>query len=310
MKVLIVDDEPLARSRLRRLLSELPETAHAELDEAADAAEAWRLLRARSFDVLLLDIQMPGQTGMELAQRLAGDPGMHHPAIVFVTAHEEHALGAFDVAAIDYLTKPVRRERLAQALGKAALLLRAHGAAVDPPAAADTVYLTVQDRGVLLRVPLADILYCRAEAKYTMVRTLQRSYLIDTPLVDLEQRYAEHFIRLHRSALVAAPAIRRLERPHASASPALPPEGAHPALGRPGGGVERRAPGPDAVVTDAAADNGESDAGAWTLHLHGVPDTLPVSRRRVAAVQALIRRARPRPDDQPASKASAPNSRQ
>ena len=96
MNVLIVDDEPLARSRLRRLLAELPETAQAAVDEAADAAEAWVLLRAQRFDVLLLDIQMPGQTGMELARRLTGDPGLHHPAIVFVTAHEDKAVAAFD----------------------------------------------------------------------------------------------------------------------------------------------------------------------------------------------------------------------
>ena len=262
MKVLIVDDEPLARSRLRRLLAELPEAAAAEVEEAGDAAEAWRLLRVAAFDVVLLDIQMPGQGGMDLARRLAADPAMPHPAVVFVTAHEQHALDAFDVSAVDYLTKPVRRERLAQAMGKVALLLRANGSAVDPPAAADTVYLPVHERGTLLRVPLTDVLYCRADAKYTTVRTAARSYLIDTPLVDLEQRYPGQFVRLHRSALVAANAIRALERP------AAPQDGA--------GGA-------------ASADAADAEPGTWTLHLRGVSDTLPVSRRRVAEVQALIR---------------------
>lgn len=264
MNVLLIDDEPLARSRLRRLLAELPETAQATVDDAADAAEAWTLLRAQRFDVLLLDIQMPGQNGMELARRLAGDPGMHHPAIVFVTAHEEHALDAFGVAAVDYLTKPVRRERLAQAMGKALLWLRAQGAAQPSVPAVDTVYLTVQDRGALKRVPLTDILYCRAESKYTAVQTAQQQYLVDISLADLEQRHPGHFVRIHRSALVAAPAIRSLERP------------AHPA----DGSLEQENAGADA------------DAGAWTLHLHGVADTLPVSRRRVGAVQALLRSAR------------------
>lgn len=263
MNVLLIDDEPLARSRLRRLLAELPETAQATVDEAADAAEAWALLRKQHVDVLLLDIQMPGQSGMELARRLAGDPGMHHPAIVFVTAHEEHALDAFGVAAVDYLTKPVRRERLAQAMGKALLWLRAQGAAQPPTPAVESVYLTVQDRGALKRVPLTDILYCRADSKYTVVQTAQQQYLVDIPLADLEQRHPGHFLRIHRSALVAAPAIRSLERPT-----------------NPADGQQEH----ETASTDA-------DAGAWTLHLHGIPDTLPVSRRRVAAVQALLRAA-------------------
>lgn len=262
MNVLIVDDEPLARSRLRRLLTELPETAQAVVDEAADAAEAWTLLRAQRLDVLLLDIQMPGQTGMELARRVADDPGLHHPAIVFVTAHEQHALDAFGVSAVDYLTKPVRRERLVQAMGKAMLWLRAQGAEQQAPDGVDTVYLTVQHHGALKRVPLADILYCRAEAKYTLLRTPQQQYLVDLSLVDLEQRYAGHFVRIHRSALVAASAIRSLERP---------------------------IPVPDGAATETEVGMADADNGVWTLHLHGVPDTLPVSRRRVAAVQALMR---------------------
>ena len=261
MNVLLIDDEPLARSRLRRLLTELPETAQATVDEAADAAEAWALLRKQHFDVLLLDIQMPGQSGMDLARRLAGDPGMHHPAIVFVTAHEEHALDAFGVAAMDYLTKPVRRERLAQAMGKALLWLRAQGVAQPPTSAVESVYLTVQDRGALKRVPLTDILYCRADSKYTVLQTAQQQFLVDISLADLEQRHPGHFVRIHRSVLVAAPAIRSLERPA----------------------------GPADDLQEHDMGSADADAGAWTLHLRGVPDTLPVSRRRVAAVQALLR---------------------
>jgi two-component system response regulator AlgR len=260
MKLLLVDDEPLARSRLRRLLAELPETAQATVDEAADAAEAWGLLRAQRFDIVLLDIQMPGRSGMELARRLAADPAMHHPAIVFVTAHEEHALDAFDVAAIDYLTKPVRRDRLAQAMGKALLWLRAHGAASPAVPAVDTVYLTVQDRGAVRRLPLVDVLYCRADSKYTVVQTAQRQYLVDISLSDLEQRYPEHFVRIHRGALVAVRAIRSLERIAAA-----------PEQGR------------------RDDDGSDADGSGWSLHLHGVPQALPVSRRRVAAVMALLR---------------------
>ncbi len=250
MKVLIVDDEPLARSRLRRLLAELPETAQAAVDEAADAAEAWGQIRRLQPDLLLLDIQMPGQTGMELARRIAADPSLRQPAIVFVTAHEEHALDAFGVSAADYLTKPVRRERLAQAVQRAQRLLPA-----APPAADATprLFLTVHERGAMLRLPLQEVLYCRAEDKYTVLRTAQRSHLCDLSLAELEQRFPDFFVRVHRSALVAGPAVRSLERP-------------------------------------AGGEAEDSDSAVWTLHLHGVDDTLPVSRRRVAAVQAVLRR--------------------
>lgn len=250
MKVLIVDDEPLARSRLRRLLAELPETAQAAVDEAADAAEAWGQLRRLQPDLLLLDIQMPGQTGMELARRIAADPSLRQPAIVFVTAHEEHALDAFGVSAADYLTKPVRRERLAQAVQRAQRLLPAAPSAAD---AAPRLFLTVYERGAMLRLPLQEVLYCRAEDKYTVLRTAQRSHLCDLSLAELEQRFPDFFVRVHRSALVAAPAVRSLERP-------------------------------------SGGESEDCDSAVWTLHLHGVDDTLPVSRRRVAAVQAVLRR--------------------
>jgi Response regulator of the LytR/AlgR family len=157
-------------------------------------------------------------------------------------------------------------------MGKAALWLRAQGAEQQAPAAVETVYLTVQHHGALKRVPLADILYCRAEAKYTTLRTAEQQYLVDLSLTDLEQRYAEHLVRIHRSALVAAPAIRSLERP---ISP------------------------PDGIAPEPETGSTEADSGAWTLHLHGVPDTLPVSRRRVAAVQALLTASRPAAARQP-----------
>ena len=251
MKLLIVDDEPLARARLRRMLGELPETAEAELEEAADATEAWAMLRRRPFDLLLLDIQMPGQTGMELAQRIAADPTLRQPAIVFVTAHEEHALDAFSVSAVDYLTKPVRRDRLAQAVAK---VQRMHAAVAPEGVPAPSVFITVHERGALVRVPLDDVLYCRAEDKYVLLRTAQRSYLTELSLIELEQRHPDYFLRLHRSALVAIPAIRALDRP-------------------------------------SGGESVDAETAVWTLHLRHVDDTLPVSRRRVSVVQAVLRRA-------------------
>ena len=153
MRVLIVDDEPLARNRLRRLLIEMSPVPSA-IQEAANAAEALRTIDSAAsmavpFDVVLLDIHMPGQTGLELAQTLHTLP--HAPAVVFVTAHTQHALSAFEVSATDYLTKPVRRERLAAALQKVELLAQGKSAqtaqnAESAQGSADEALL-ITDRG-------------------------------------------------------------------------------------------------------------------------------------------------------------------
>ena len=114
MKVLIVDDEALARLRLRSLVESLPELAAQVIGEAADADEALTMLREEAADVVLLDIRMPGRDGVRLAAALG--KVAQRPAVIFVTAHAEHALKAFELEAVDYLTKPVRRERLLAAL--------------------------------------------------------------------------------------------------------------------------------------------------------------------------------------------------
>ncbi len=114
MNILLVDDEALARRRLRRLLAEIEPGRHAQVDEAGDAAAARALLRAKVYDLVLLDIQMPDESGLSLAAEIAR--AAPAPAVVFVTAHEEHALEAFEHGAHDYLTKPVRAQRLQQAL--------------------------------------------------------------------------------------------------------------------------------------------------------------------------------------------------
>jgi two-component system response regulator AlgR len=160
--------------------------------------------------VVLLDIHMPGQNGLALAHSLR--TLAYPPAIVFVTAHTDHALSAFELDAVDYLTKPVRRERLQQALAKAQ---RATPSALAiPPAAmpAPGEALLIQDRGRTERVPLAEVLYFKAEQKYITVRTAARSYILDGTLSDLETRHAADFLRIHRNALVARRAIRTLEK--------------------------------------------------------------------------------------------------
>ncbi len=207
LKVLVVDDEALARARLRTLLGDCVAPAALVAGEAADAVQAMTALQRESFDVVLLDVRMPGLDGIALAQSIAALP--QPPAVVFVTAHSEHAVQAFEVEAIDYLTKPVRLERLQQALQKVERQIQSRqGAGTDFP---DEI-LIIQDRGRTERVPLAEVLYLKAELKYITVRTASRSYILDGSLSELEERHAAWFMRIHRNALIARRAVRALEK--------------------------------------------------------------------------------------------------
>lgn len=257
LRVLIVDDEPLARARLRALLTDChaPEgvgvTAAASVGEAAHAVQAMEQLQHQTWDVVLLDIHMPGMDGLGLARELRRRP--QPPAVVFVTAHAEHALQAFEVEAVDYLTKPVRPERLQQALDKALRWLGRRTAAADAPPEAD--FLLIHDRGRTERVPLNDIVYLKAELKYVTVRTPQRSHIFDGSLHELEQAHGPRWLRVHRNALVARHRIRALER----------------------------GPGPDGWPEDA----GDGSDG-WWLRLDGVDEPVAVSRRQLAAVREVL----------------------
>jgi two-component system response regulator AlgR len=207
LKVLVVDDEALARLRLRTLLGDCVAPAAVVGAEASDAVQAMTALQREHFDVVLLDIRMPGVDGIGLARALAALP--KPPAIVFVTAHSEHAVEAFEVEAVDYLTKPVRLDRLQQALLKAERQTQSERVLLlDSP---DQV-LIIQDRGRTERVPLAEVLYFKAELKYITVRTASRSYILDGSLSELEERHAAQFMRIHRNALIARRAVRALER--------------------------------------------------------------------------------------------------
>jgi two-component system response regulator AlgR len=210
LRVLVVDDEALARLRLRTLLEACRAPSVRVLGEAANAADVLARVQHEVVDVLLLDIHMPGADGLTLARSLRSLP--QPPAVVFVTAHLEHAVQAFDLEAVDYLTKPVRLERLQVALDKAARWL-GRAAQSIPHAGSDDV-LILQDRGRTERLPLAEVLYFKAELKYLTVRTAQRSWLRDGALNELEARYGDRFLRIHRNALVARHAIRALEKHH------------------------------------------------------------------------------------------------
>jgi two-component system response regulator AlgR len=291
LRLLLVDDEPLARARLRALLAECREPAAEVVGEAGTSAQALAWLAAHpqadACDALLLDVHMPGQQGLALAAELrrraaeasaAGASASTAPAVVFVTAHAEHAVAAFEVEALDYLTKPVRRERLQAALQRVAQGAAQRRAAsrpslavpaapapggvtadgVDAPAAAGgglppVRMLVVTERGRVVRVPVNDVLYLKAELKYVTLRTAERSWLLDDSLTDLEARLGERFLRIHRNAIVARSAVRALER-------------------------------------ETLRDDAHDPQDAWVVKLAGIDERLVVSRRQLAAVREAIAR--------------------
>lgn len=209
LKVLVVDDESLARSRLKNLLADCTEPAACVVGEAADARQAVALLQQHAVDAVLLDIHMPGMDGLDLARTLRALP--HPVAVVFVTAYAEHAVQAFELEAVDYLTKPVRLERLHLALQK----IERHtlmNKRLEPDLTDDV--LVIQERGRTERVPLTAVLYLKAELKYITVRTASRSYLLEGSLAELEERYASRFMRIHRNTLVARHVVLALEKHH------------------------------------------------------------------------------------------------
>ena len=215
LRVMVVDDENLARLRLKTLLAQ-SDCPNQVVAEAGDARQALAVLspedaaQAPVVDLVLLDIQMPGPDGLKLAERLRAlrEP----PAVVFVTAHAGHALQAFELEALDYLTKPVRLDRLNAALTRCARR-KASATATSPEAVdADEFTLVAQDRGRLVRVPASEVIYLKAELKYVTLRTAEHSHVLDQSLTELEAQLGDKFVRVHRNALVARSAMKALER--------------------------------------------------------------------------------------------------
>ena len=253
LRVLVVDDEELARLRLKSLVAECGEPRCTVAGEAANASQALVWLTTHECDLLLLDVQMPGRDGTQLAAELRMKTPA--PAIVFVTAHAQHALKAFDLEAIDYLTKPVKRERLQMALRRVAeRLLVGQPVVASPPVPANEEgpVIVVSDRGRIIRVPVGDVLYLKAELKYVTLRTVAHSYVLDESLSELEARLGERFMRVHRNALVARTAVRALER--------------------------------RALTGGAGEECGES----WAVCVAPVDEWLAVSRRQVSAVREAL----------------------
>jgi len=206
MKVLVADDEALARQRLVALLAELGGVVLA--GEAGNGREAVEKAGALGVDVVLLDIQMPVMDGLEAARHLAAlRPA---PAVVFCTAYDQHALAAFEAAAVDYLVKPVRRERLAEALERA----RQRRGTALPPAEEPRrrSHLSARLRGSLRLIPVEEIRYLQAEEKYVVVHHARGEDLIEESLKSLEQEFGDRFIRIHRNCLVASDEFAELRR--------------------------------------------------------------------------------------------------
>ncbi|MHB8454939.1 MAG: LytR/AlgR family response regulator transcription factor [Acidiferrobacterales bacterium] len=211
MRVLIVDDEKLARDRLRELLAEI--AGHTIVGEAMNGNEAVERTIELNPDVLLMDIRMPGMDGLEAAMHLMGME--NPPSVIFTTAYDQHALHAFEVNAVDYLLKPIRKDRLAAALEKAHKLtlkqLQEINQAQEQPSA--RTHISVHLRGNIRLVPVQDILYFMADSKYVTVRTTAEEHLIEDSLVNLEKEFGEKaFLRIHRNALVATSYIKGIEK--------------------------------------------------------------------------------------------------
>jgi two-component system response regulator AlgR len=211
LKVIIVDDEQPARDRLRELLEDCRgELPHRVAGEAANGVEGLKAVAAAEADIVLVDIQMPEMSGIEFARHL--QVLERPPAVIFVTAHDRYAVEAFEVNAVDYLTKPVRGARLLAALKKAAngeRVARGVFESIDP---APRRYFSVAERGRVTLVPVSEVIYLRAELKYVTLRTREREHLVEESLTQLEQEFGGVFVRIHRNCLVARRLIRGVER--------------------------------------------------------------------------------------------------
>jgi two-component system response regulator AlgR len=211
LRVVIIDDELPARNRLRELLEDCREALpHLVAGEAANGVEGLQVTASAQADVVFVDIHMPEMSGIEFARHL--QVLERPPAVIFVTAHDQYAVRAFEVNAVDYLTKPVRSARLLAALKKAATgarLVRGVLESIDP---APRRHFSVAERGRVTLVRVADVIYLRAELKYVTLHTRGREHLVEEPLSQIEHEFGGVFVRIHRNCLVAKRLIRGFER--------------------------------------------------------------------------------------------------
>lgn len=240
LKVLVVDDESLARMRMLRMLEKLAN--YVVVGEAANGQEALQQVDALQPDIVLMDIRMPEMDGLQAATELSKteDP----PALVFCTAYGEHALDAFKVQASGYVVKPVRLEELKLALAGACKVNRLQVQALSEEDEGVRSHISARTHHGVELIPIRDIRYFRADHKYVTVCSTKGEVLIDETLKELETELAERFVRIHRNALVAKHFIESLE---------------------------------------ACKD------GTHRLHLHGIEESLQVSRRHMPGVRKLLK---------------------
>lgn len=211
LRVLIVDDETPARNRIRDLLSDCALKMPIEIaGEAENGKRALAMLPECEADVVLLDVRMPEMDGLEVAQHIQklDEP----PTVIFTTAYDGYALKAFEVHAVDYLVKPIRLGRLFDALSRARTIAPLRLDALRELKSEARTHLSVNERGRIHLIPVADIAFLKADLKYVTVRTAECEYLIEESLAKLEQEFLGRFVRVHRNCLVARDAIRGFER--------------------------------------------------------------------------------------------------
>ena len=246
LSIFIVDDEQPARNRLKELLGDCARQLPLRLlGEASNGHEALDQLSAMPADVVLVDIRMPKMDGIELAQHLNKLP--QPPIIIFTTAYDTYAIKAFELHAIDYLLKPMRQQRLLDALLRARTAARVRNDVLQKIASQPRTNFSIQERGKVHLIPVEQVRYLRAELKYITVRTLEREYLIEESLSALEQEFAETFIRIHRNCLVAKNEIEGFEK-----------------------------------LTDE-----HTSETHWTVKLKGVEERMPISRRQQHIVKEM-----------------------
>ena len=211
MKILIADDEKLARLRLQHLINEIGNGMQV-VAEAASGSKVLQKWIATQPDVILLDIRMPETDGLEIARKLA--EMALPPAVIFTTAFNEHAIQAFEANAVDYLLKPIRKDRLVQALIKAETFSRAkrNGLQQTLPKESGRSHICVHRYNEIHLIPVKDIVFFQADQKYVILKLPDKEYLIDEPLKLLETEFTGLFFRVHRNALVSLRHIQELQK--------------------------------------------------------------------------------------------------
>jgi len=210
MKILIVDDEHLARTRLHHMIDNI-----ADFDVVAEAKnghEAIQNVSQYQPDIVLMDIRMPGIDGLEAATHISNLDSP--PAIIFTTAYNDYALSAFKTHAIDYLLKPIRKEQLKSALNAASRLNRAQSSALatQDDRKNEPRHISVRIKGDILIIPTDEIFYFLAEHKYVTIGYRGGEALTEEPLTSLEKQFSTSFVRIHRNALIAIKYVQSLEK--------------------------------------------------------------------------------------------------